>query len=200
MGLPEDLQSLQDLHEKGKLTDQEFADAKAAVIKKHQQQPVASRPSSSSVRPRVLVFLAILFLLLGLIWYNAGTKRTTEMIATAVHAPIEVKNEVENLPAASWKGIALNLPYSGTVSVNLEVVRGNPIDVVLTTPDQIDTMKKEQWSQVRTYGDFNASKTKSYKRSGQLMQGNYYLVLHDTSLGILSSSASDIAIKVQLSP
>ncbi len=200
MGLPEDLQVLRDLHEKGKLTDQEFADAKAATLKKHQEASAAGRPSNPSIRPRTAVLLVVLLLLVGLIWYNAGTKRTTEMIATAVHAPITVKDAVENVPAASWKAVALNLPYSGTVDVNLEVVRGNPIDVFLTTTDQLETMKKEQWNQLRVYTDFNASKTKTYRRSGQLSQGSYYLVLRDTSLGILSMSAPDISVKVQLNP
>jgi hypothetical protein len=200
MGLPEDLQALQDLHEKGKLTDKEFADAKAATLRKHQEPTPAGRSSSSSIRPRIGVLLVILLAILGWFWYNAGTKRTTEMLATAVHAPIEVKNEVENLPATSWKGVALDLPYSGTVNVDVEVVRGNPIDVFLTTTDQLETMKKEQWNQLRVYTDFNASKTKTYRRSGQLSQGSYYLVLRDTSLGILSMSASDISVKVQLNP
>ena len=200
MGLPEDLQALQDLHEKGKLTDQEFADAKAATLKQHQVPTPVGRPSSSSIRPRTAVLLAILLLLVGLIWYNAGSKRTTQMIAAAVHAPITLQDEVQNLPASSWKAIALNLPYSGTLNVNLEVVRGNPIDVFLTTTEQLETLKKEQWNQVRVYTDFSASKTKTYRRSSQLGQGNYYLVLRDTSLGILSSTASDISVKVQLNP
>ncbi len=202
MGLPEDLQALQNLHEKGKLTDQEFADAKAATLKKHREPATASRPSNPSILPRTALLLVIVILLLvvGLIWYNAGTKQTREMIATAVHAPITVKDVVENLPAASWKAVALNLPYSGTVDVNLEVVRGNPIDVFLTTTDQLETMQKEQWNQVRVYTDFSATKTKTYKRSGQLGQGDYYLVLRDTSLGLLSMSASDISVKVQLNP
>lgn len=200
MGLPEDLQALQDIHEKGQLTDKEFTDAKAAVLKKYEQPTPASRPSSSLIRPRTAVLLAILLLLVGLIWYNAGTKRTTQMIATAVHAPLTLQDEIQNLPASSWKGVAVNLPYSGTLSVDLEVVRGNPIDVFLTTVDQLEAMKKEQWSQVRAYTDFSASKTKTYRRSGQLNQGSYYLVLRDTSLGILSSSASDISVKVQLNP
>jgi hypothetical protein len=200
MSLPEDLQGLQNLHEKGKLTDKEFTDAKAAVLKKYEQPAPASRSLSSLIRPRTAVLLTILLLLVGLIWYNAGTKRTTQMIAAAVHAPLTLQDEIENLPAASWKALPLNLPYSGTLNVNLEVVRGNPIDVFLTTTDQLEAMKKEQWNQVRVYADFSASKTKTYRRSGQLSQGSYYLVLRDTSLGILSSSASDISVKVQLNP
>lgn len=135
-----------------------------------------------------------------LIENSVGTKGATQILATTVHAPIELQNEVENLRAASWKGIALNVPYSGMVNVDLQVVRGNPIDVILTTPDQLEAMKKEQWSQVRVYTDFNAAKTTLYRRSARLEQGAYYLVIRDTSLGILSASASDISVKVQLKP
>jgi hypothetical protein len=119
------------------------------------------------------------------------------MVATVVHTPIEIQNEVENLPASSWKAIALNLPYTGTVSVDLAVQRGNPLDVFLMNPDQINNLKMRQ--QFKVYTDFTASKTTTYKRSGRLMQGNYYLVLRDTSL-VLSARSSDVAVKVQLNP
>jgi Flp pilus assembly protein TadB len=51
MGLPEDLQAVQDLHEKGNLTDQEFTDAKAAILKKYQwcssTENKSSKPAAS---------------------------------------------------------------------------------------------------------------------------------------------------------
>jgi hypothetical protein len=122
MGLPEDLQAVQDLHEKRNLTDQEFADAKAAILKTHQGPCPTEKKSSKPPAVRrsfVLVLLAILLSLVGLVWYSVGTKQTARMVATVVHAPIELKNEIENLPASSWKGIALNLPYTGTVSIDL---------------------------------------------------------------------------------
>ncbi len=200
MGLADELKTLEELHEKGRLTEQEYADAKAATLKKHQEPPTVTRPSGSFMRPRTGVLLVILLFVLGVIWYNAGTRNTTKMLATAVHAPITVTDEVENLPASSWKAVAFTLPYGGTLDINLQVIRGNPIDVFLTTTDELETMKKEQWSNVRVYGDFNAVKTKTYRRSVQLGQGSYYLVLRDTSLGILSSSATDISVKVQLNP
>ena len=206
MGLPEDLQTLQDLHEKGKLTDQEFVDAKATTLRKHYDAPAESRPTEghfsflSTIRPALTVLGLIILAFLVWFWYNAGTKGTTQMLATAVHAPITVRDAVENVRASSWEALPVNLPYSGTVDVDLEVVRGNPIDVFLTATDQLETMQKNQWNQVRVYNDFNASKTKTYRRSGQLAQGNYYLVLRDNSLGILSLSASDISVKVKLNP
>ncbi len=58
-------------------------------------------------------------------------QNTTNMLATAVHAPITLTDEVENLPARSIKSLGINVPYSGTVDISLQVVRGNPLDVLV---------------------------------------------------------------------
>jgi hypothetical protein len=199
MGLADDLKTPQELHERGQLTDQEYADAKSATLDK--QAPTStSRKLGRFIGVRVFPFLIVLLILVGIIWYNAGTKNTTRMIATAVHAPVTVKDEVQNLAAASVKSFGLDVPYSGTVVVTIEVVRGNPIDVFLTDAEQLAAIQKNDWNNVRTFTDFDALKTKSYRRTGQLTQGSYYLVVRDTSLGILSLSTSDISVKVQLNP
>jgi hypothetical protein len=129
-----------------------------------------------------------------------GSQGTSRVVAAVVHTPVTLKDEVENLPAASWKGVALNLPYTGAVSISLNVVQGNPVDVFLTGTDQLETMKNEDWKNVTVYVDFSATKTRTYRREARLAQGSYYLVMRDTSLGILSSSASDISVKAQLNP
>jgi hypothetical protein len=199
MALADELKTLQELHEKGKLTDQEFADAKAATLKEQPQEserrerlPLMSRPFKA--------LLVLLMVLLGVGWYRAGTRRTTRMIATAFRAPITMKDEVESVSANSWKVVGLDLPYSGAVDVSLEVAQGNPVDVFVVPSDQLDTMKKGDWSNVKVYSDFNATNIKTFKRTGQLGQGSYYLVIRDTSPAIPSSHASDISVKVKLSP
>jgi hypothetical protein len=197
MALADELKTLQELHEKGKLTDQEYTDAKAATLSKKEPDKNVRRPFLSGP---VKAGLVILLLFLGFAWYNLGTRNTTRVIEAVAHAPITVTDEVENIPASSWKAVGLNLPYSGTIDVNLQVVQGNPVDVFVVTPDQLDTMKKEDWTNVRVFENFNATKTKTYMRTGQLGQGSYYLVMRDTSLGILSARASDISVKVKLNP
>jgi hypothetical protein len=199
MGIAEDLKALEDLHQKGKLTDQEFSDAKAAALRKTGPPPASPAPKRL-MHPVIKALLVVLLLYLGLLWYNNGTRKTSQMLATAVHAPITVTDEVENIPANSWKAVPLNFPSGGAVDINLRVVRGNPIDVFLTTADQLEMMKKAQWGSVKVYTDFNAVKSQTYHRTGQLGPGSYYLVLRDTSLGILSQSASDISVKIQLNP
>ena len=199
MGLAEDLKTLQELHDKGRLTEQEYADAKKATLNK-EVTPTERRAPTSWLTWRVKTALALLLLFVGSTWYNVGTKNTTNMLATAVHAPITLKDEVQNLPASSTKSLGINVPYSGSVDITLEVVRGNPIDVFLTDADQLVAIQKSDWNNVKSYNDFNAEKTKTYRRTARLNEGGYYLVMRDTSLGILSSSASDVSVKVQLNP
>jgi hypothetical protein len=132
--------------------------------------------------------------------YTAGSRPANRMVAAIAHTPITLVDEVQNLPASSWKGLALSLPYNGSIDVDLRIVQGNPMDVFITDADQLDAMNRADWKQVRAYPDFNAVKTKTYRRTGQLRQGSYYLVIRDTSLGILSQSASDVAVKATLNP
>lgn len=180
------------------MTDQEFSDAKAAALQKA-GQPSASTPKRG-LHPITILAIAVLMIILIAFWYQSGTRTTSRMLATAVHAPVMVTDEVENVPANSWKAVAFTLPYGATLDINIRVLHGNPVDVFVTTPDQVDAMKNQQWGNVRTYKDFNAVKTTTYRRTGQLGQGSYYLVLRDTSLGILSQSASDVSVKIQLNP
>jgi len=199
MALADELKTLHELHEKGKLTDQEFSDAKSATLKMQEsvsehrkRRPLMSWPFKA--------LLAVLLIILWIAWFSKGTRKTTQLVASAIHAPITLKDEVENVPANSWKAVGVDVPYSGTIDVSLQVLQGNPVDVFVVPSDQLDTMKKEDWDHIKVYSDFNATKTKTFKRTGQLGQGSYYFVLRDTSLGVPSSRASDISLKVQLSP
>ena len=128
----------------------------------------AASPQPQERKSRVPILLSILLFLLALIgygvWQSAGTNGVRAVVGSAVHLPVTLNDEVENVHAASWKAVALNLPYSGNVTVNLAVVRGNPIDVFLTSPDQLETMKAGQWRNVRVYSDFSATKSKAYRR------------------------------------
>ena len=61
-------------------------------------------------------------------------------------------------------------------------------------------MKKDDWNNVQVFTNFSATKSKTYRRESQLAEGSYYLVMRDTSFGILSASASDVSVKAQLNP
>ena len=193
MGVADDLRSLQELHDKGKLTDAEFVAAKESVL--------GGKPKAKpKVRAGFIALLFVFLVLIGWQWYANQGSPGTLTIATVLHAPMQLKDEIENVPAHSFRAIPFALPYSGNVTINIGVVHGNPMDVFVVPPDQLGNLQSLQWNQVRTYGNFNATKTQTYERTAQLTQGTYYVVLRDTSLGILSASASDVSLKMQLNP
>lgn len=197
MGVAEDLKTLQELHEKGTLTETEFTAAKAATLKNEPLTNAAPRTRRKSHRA-VWWLALILVSLLAFIWYSLGTRDTTQILATAVHAPIQLVNEIQNVPAHSWKAVPFTTTYAGSVTIDIREVRGNPIDVFVMNADQLDKLKANE--SVLTFTDFDAQKTQVYERTARLQQGTYYLVMRDTSLGILSSSASDISVRIQLNP
>src|SRR5260370_11055994 len=88
--------------------------------------PVAQSEATRGVRRSLfsgsrLLLLAILALV-G--WAVLSRESSRRAIATFVSAPITVTDAVENVPAASWKAVALNLPYTGNIDVTVDVERG----------------------------------------------------------------------------
>jgi hypothetical protein len=201
MGLAEDLKALQELRDKGELSESAYAAARDAAVGKAGPQPVAAAKTKPLLSTPTKIFLGIVILLVGFgIFINIYEKGRTGQSVNLLHQSLTVTDEVENVPAASWKAIKYNFPSGGKLDITVQVVNGNPVDVFLTPADQMDTMKKIEWGNLKTYGDFNASKTMTYRRTAQLGPGSYYLVLRDTSLGILSARASDVSVKAILTP
>jgi hypothetical protein len=200
MGLAEDLKALQELRDKGELSEPAYTAARDAAIGK-QAQPVTAAKTKPLISTPTRVFLAIVILLVGLgVFMNIYEKGGTGQSVNLLHQSLTVTDEVENVPAASWKALNYNFPSGGKLDITVRVVNGNPIDIFLTPADQMDAMKNREWGSVKTFGDFNATKTREYHRTAQLGPGNYYLVLRDTSLGVLSAHASDVAVKTILTP
>jgi hypothetical protein len=172
----------------------------AAIICKHCGRNLTADASTAKRSWIWPVGTAAILVLAFAAWIVLGSESGRREIAAAVQAPVTVTDQIENVQAASWKAVPMAVPYSGNLDISLEVVNGNPLDVFLTTPDYRDALEQGNWKQVRVYSDFNATKSKAFRRTSQVGQGHYYLVLRDTSLGILSSRASDVAIKARLTP
>jgi len=167
------------------------------------QEPKANKFFDPKANLKALIrLIVIIAALLGCVWlivrYFAGEKAANNVTAAVLHQRIDLLDRVEDLPASSLKALALTLPYSGTLSVDLLVRKGNNINVYLIEPGEIEKVKAKQ-SFTYLVG-FDAEKTKVYRRSGSVRSGSYYLVLIDKSLGVLSQSSSDIQVKVKLEP
>jgi hypothetical protein len=77
-------------------------------------------------------------------------------------------------------------------------MNGNGLDINLVTSEQMDRIQsKRPFTKIR---GFDATKTKNYARSARMAKDVYYLVAEDTSLGILSKTATDVKIHARLEP
>ncbi len=205
MGLAEDLKALQELRDKGELSESAYAAARDAAIGK-QSQGQQPQPTTPTKKPligtpvKVLIVIVVLFVGINIVARISQNAQNQSSSSTFFHTPLTITDEIENVPAASWKALNYNFPSGGKLDITVRVVNGNPIDVFLTPADQMDAMNKREWGSVKTYGDFNATKTREYHRTSQMGPGSYYLVLRDTSLGVLSAHASDVAVKTILTP
>ena len=148
---------------------------------------------------RLVVIVAIL---IGGVWlfirYTAGEKAANRVTSTVLRQRVSLADAIEDLPASSFKAVPLSLPYTGSLSVEVAVRRGNDISVYLVAPDQIEKIKSKQG--FRHIEAFEADKTKSYRRSGRVASGSYYLVLLDKTLGVLSQKSSDVQVRAHLDP
>src|SRR5260221_397998 len=180
MGLAEDLKTLQELRDKGELSESAYAAARDTAIAKQSQgqsQPITETKKPLLSTPvKVIIAVAALFIGLNII---SRISRDTQSSNNFFHTPQTVTDEIENVPAASWKAINYGLPQGGKLDITVSVVNGNPIDIFLIPADQMDTMKKSGWGNVKTYSNFNATKTRTYHRTEFVGPGNYCLVLRD---------------------
>jgi hypothetical protein len=147
--------------------------------------------------------LSILLGILGLGSYflmrnTIGGKAADNLVKTAVRAPVELRDEIVNVPANSWQGIPIHLPYDGTLQLEIAVVNGNEIDVYVMEQSQVSLLKAEE--KFRHFPAFEARKTRVLRRGGRLGAGVYYIVLYDDTGGIISASTSDIKVKATLEP
>src|SRR5258708_7296309 len=102
MGLSEDLKALQELRDKGELSQSAYAAARDAAVGKAGSQPV----TTTNVRPLLStptrVFLGIVVLLVGLgIFANIYDKASKGQSVNLLHQSLTVTDEIQNVPAAS---------------------------------------------------------------------------------------------------
>lgn len=115
---------------------------------------------------------------------------------SGISAAITILEAIENLKIGSYKALALNLPSDGTLKVTVDVLHGNPVDVTVIPGSELENFKAQK--EVKNIALFTAEKKKSYKRSADLNNGKYYLIIRDNSLGVFSVQQSEIKITAQL--
>jgi hypothetical protein len=153
---------------------------------------------------RIVIVLAVAApITIGILAYAKAPGLARHLTSRLFHSiippkPVQLCDVVENVAASSWTAVPLQLPYSGTLTIELNVVSGNPVTVKLIHSSDLLNFKNDR--KTLDYPEFSAQDTRNYRRSNNLGESAYYLIVKDTSLGVLSSKASDIQIRASLSP
>src|SRR5262245_54452419 len=88
---------------------------------------------------RLLVIIAIL---IGGIWlvvrFTAGQKAANTVTATILRQRVQLIDTIVDVPASSFRAMQLSLPYTGTLSIDLSVKKGNDISVFIVTAEQLE--------------------------------------------------------------
>lgn len=112
--------------------------------------------------------------------------------------PIEIKNTTDRIKANAVQWYTFTLPYEGTLTVSVQVQKGNELDVFLMREDQLAHFKSK--NKFNHFPQFESKQSQNYQRHGNLSEGRYSLVVRDPSYGIISSSTTDYQIKIKLEP
>jgi hypothetical protein len=128
----------------------------------------------------ILIVVAFVVALWLVVRFTAGEKAANRVTAEVFQRPIELKNSVENVPASSWKAFSITLPYTGTLTIDASVVKGNELDVYLMETPEIENVKAKK--PFKYLAGFDGPKTKNFRRSARLNSGAYYIVFIDKTL------------------
>lgn len=185
MSLADELKKLQELHDNGHLTDQEYADAKAATLGKQAPsappvvpttQPSKSRKIGRFIGMSLIPLLVIL--LIGFLWYRA-TSATTSTSTSGNPSPlgfaipqthsVPITNTAFTVNAVSYSWFMFTIPLNASmVSVDGHFTAtggaGNDIQVYILTEDGFVNFK-------------NNHEAQSYYNSGKETEGNISAVL-----------------------
>jgi len=148
-------------------------------------------------------------ILLGTVRGNHDNSTTTikvirvkdgEILGMAEHSKSRKKliDNVTDVHAHSTNGLPLHLAEGGTVTFIVTVEQGNPINISLMTSADYDKFNRDK--KHKQLADFEAKKTKRYRRSAYLVEGEYVLVLGDKALGVASHQKSDVRVTAYVEP
>ena len=157
--------------------------------------------TAKQFRLGIVSALCVFLVLVGsyvLFQQNPANSIDNHSIPTGIS--IVLDQERQSLAAGAWQKIPVNIPHKGLLEIDLQVVSGNPIDVIFIAEDQLELLSDQGWSSAKGNPGFTADKSETYQRLLEVAEGNYYLVYRDALLGILSKAKTDVNITIVLSP
>jgi hypothetical protein len=202
MGLAEDLKALQDLREKGEMTEADYTHARDAIIRKHQ-----TSPSGAFRIGRLTGFLLIPILVALVVWYLAtvfnrqnpyaprqmgSAQPLLPLLRQPHYVPITNGALTVNANSLAWYTFVVP-PNASTVAINGHFTAtggmGNDIIAYITDEDGLANLKNGHDARVF----YNSQKVTQSAISAALPNapGTYYLVF-DNRFSLITPKAVQV--------
>lgn len=193
------------------ISDQAFACPRCgASLRASLSAAVPTRPGSNSSGCMIaaIVIAVVTVTMAGAAYlafrYVFGDAATDRAFASAVKAPLVLRDEVISVPAKTLAGRGIDLPYDGEVTLEVEVVKGKHVNVYLIDAGDWPELEKAKDSlfggRFHHYKPFEATESTRVKRTARLKSGAYFVVVENPTFGILVASSFDLRIKATLRP
>lgn len=113
-------------------------------------------------------------------------------------APVAIIDRTAKIKIGDWMAMPVKLASNGKLAVTVDVVNGNPIEVYVISGTEMENYKNH--NKIKNVPGFTPARTRNYKQSADVVSGEYYLILKDSSTGVFSKQSSDIKVNIHLQP
>lgn len=162
------------------------------------------RPAGERVKDLLLV-LVITAIVITAIWVvvdqTIGRAEAARLFAKAFRTRIELVDETVTVPTDELRGVLLNVPYTGRVTLEVDARGGQRVDAHLIAGSDLLRLagKKPPLSSlgIAHHPPFQLRAVEAAKLSEELAEGRYVLVLEHAKRG---APASEVRVVARLAP
>jgi hypothetical protein len=133
----------------------------------------------------------------ALVAATIGTTEASRLFATTFHRPMDLHDETVSIPSDEFRGAVVEVPYAGSVTLEVRSLGGQSIDVhVIRGVDLVrlaGTKPPFAALKLNDFGAFESTAAPTVLRSGHLSAGRYIVVLEHAERGAPTSGAKVLA-------
>jgi hypothetical protein len=160
----------------------------------------------ASERAKDLILVLVIIAIVGascwaVIDLTIGSAEAARLFATTFHRPMDLKDEKVSVPSDEFRGVLVDVPYSGSVTLEVRSLGGQRIDAHLIKGADLIRLANAKppftTLKLNDFGAFEASAAPAAVQNGHLSAGRYLVVLEHANRG---APASDARVLMRLAP
>jgi hypothetical protein len=135
----------------------------------------------------------------------AGVRGAKSALAAFLGTPSPIADETISVPPASSRGVPIWLPFSGELQLEVNVIEGAQVNVHVISAVDWNAFQKAEGRLLSgrfrfDFPEFQALTTAQARLSGRLLQGPYFVVIENPTLGASAAPPFEVRVRASLRP